>query len=262
MRCPCGVSVLWAGMRRTRRVMTHHDKVPRAVTIDNRPHPDCGPPSANPSPVFLVGFVAEAKIARRSGWPVTIGGGTSMGAARAVRRLIQGGATGLVSFGLAGGLDPALPPGTLVVPEAVIADGCNWRTDIALGECLGGTTGHVCLGLDRIVATAAEKHRLRHETGADLVDMESGAVAAIASAAGVPFAVLRAICDPADRTLPPAALIALDPAGHLAPARIAWSVVTSPAQAGALLVLARDAAAARRALRSRIAAMQPFVAVS
>jgi len=247
--------------------MTHHDKVPRAVTNDNPSYPaGVPPPSAKPSPpfsspVFLAGFVAEARIARRSGWPVGIGGGTTVGAAHIARRLIGGGATGLVSFGLAGGLDPALPAGTLVVPEAVIADGCDWRTDIALGARLGGTTGHVCLGTDRIVATAAEKHRLRRETGADLVDMESGAVAAIASAAGVPFAVLRAICDAADRTLPPAALIALDSEGRLAPARIAWSVLTSPAQVGALLALARDAAAARRALRSRIAAMQPVVVV-
>src|ERR1700677_530036 len=102
MRCPRCVSVRRAGVRRGRSVMKHHDKVPRAVTMGKRPRSDGGSPrGANPSPVFLVGFVAEAKIARRSGWPVTIGGGTSMGAARAVRRLIQGGATGLVSFGLA-----------------------------------------------------------------------------------------------------------------------------------------------------------------
>jgi adenosylhomocysteine nucleosidase len=242
--------------------MTHHDKVPRAVTNDNPSYPArVPPPSAKSSPVFLAGFVAEARIARRSGWPVGIGGGTTAGAAQTARQLIESGATGLVSFGLAGGLDPALPAGTLVVPRAVIADGSSWPTDAELSFRLGGTTAHMCLGLDRIVAFPAEKDRLWRETGAHLVDMESGAVAAIATAAGLPFAVLRAICDPADRTLPPVALIALNPAGRVSLGRIVWSVLTDPGQVGALFALARDAAAARRALRSRIAAMQPVAAI-
>jgi adenosylhomocysteine nucleosidase len=208
-----------------------------------------------PSPAFLAGFAAEAKIARRSGWPVAIGGGTTEGAAHAAKQLIEGGVTGLVRFGLAGGLDPALRPGTLVVPKAVLADGLVWWTDPVLGARLGGTTGHLCLGLGHIVASTAEKQRLRQETGASFVDMESGAVAAIAGAAGLPFAVLRAICDPADRALPPAALIALDAAGRIALSQVMRSVLTNPEQIAALVVLARDAAAARRALRSRIAAM-------
>jgi adenosylhomocysteine nucleosidase len=247
--------------------MTHHDKVPRAVTNENSsdparvPPPDAKSLPALSSPAFLAGFVAEARIARRSGWPVGIGGGTTAGAADTARQLIGGGATGLVSFGLAGGLDRALPAGTLVVPEAVIAEGRLWPTDADLSGRLGGTTAHVCLGLDRIVAFPSEKDRLWRETGAALVDMESGAVAAMASAAGLPFAVLRAICDPADRTLPPVALIALNPAGRLSLGRIAWSVLTNPGQVGALFALARDAAAARRALRSRIAAMQPVAAI-
>jgi adenosylhomocysteine nucleosidase len=209
------------------------------------------------SPAFLVGFAAEAGIARRSGCLVAIGGGTSDGAARAVRRLIDAGATGVISFGLAGGLDPALAAGTLVVADAVIGDGGLWRTDSELSARLGGMTGQSCLGLDRIVVSRAEKQRLGRETGASLVDMESGAVAAVAGAAGVPFAVLRAICDPAERTLPPAALVALDDAGRLTPARLAWSVLTHPGQVIALIALARDAAAARRSLRSRVDRIAP-----
>jgi adenosylhomocysteine nucleosidase len=200
---------------------------------------------------FLVGFAAEARVARLSGWQVAIGGGSTEGAARETRRLIDAGATGIVSFGLAGGLDPALPAGALIVPEAVAADGRIWSTDPGLTTRLGGTTGHLCLGLDRVVASAAEKQSLGRETGAALVDMESGAVATVASEMGVPFAVLRAICDPADRVLPPAALVALDSRGRLAAARLARSILTGPGQILALMALARDAAVARRALRSR-----------
>ena len=144
----------------------------------------------------------------------------------------------------------------LIVADAVVADGHKWPTDASLSAWLGGATGHLCLGLDHIAASPAEKRRLHADTGAAVVDMESGAVAAVAEAAGVPFAVLRAICDPADRTLPPAALVALDRAGRIAWARIAMSVLVNPGQIGALAGLAREAAAARRALRSRIAAIR------
>ena len=131
-----------------------------------------------------------------------------------------------------------------------------WPTDPSLNARLGGATGHRCLGVDYSVVSSLEKQRLGSETGAAVVDMESGAVAATASALGMPFAVLRAICDPAAMALPPAALVALDTAGRIAPAPLAWSILTHPRQIGALVALARDAAAARRALSSRITAMQ------
>jgi adenosylhomocysteine nucleosidase len=208
------------------------------------------------SPAFLVGFAAEAKIAQRLGWPVAIGGGSTAGAARAVRQLIDSGATGIVSFGLAGGLVPTLLPGMLIVANEVAAAGQIWSTDTALSARLGGVTGHRCLGWDRVVASPAEKQRLGRESGAAAVDMESGAVAEAAGALGVPFAVLRVICDPSDRGLPPATLVALDSAGRIALAPLAGSILSHPRQIGALLALARDAARARRALRSRITAMQ------
>jgi adenosylhomocysteine nucleosidase len=221
-----------------------------------------GHSAARKLPALLVGFAAEARVARLSGWQVAIGGGTTEGAERETRRLIDAGATGIVSFGLAGGLDPALPAGTLIVAEAVTANGRVWRTDPELNSRLGGTTGHLCLGLDRVVSSAAEKQHLGRETGASLVDMESGAVAAIASEAGIPFAVLRAICDPADRALPPAALVALDPKGRLTAARLAMSVLANPRQLWALMGLAWDAASARRALRSRAVLFDPLEMLS
>jgi adenosylhomocysteine nucleosidase len=208
-------------------------------------------------PALLVGFAAEARVARLSGWRVVIGGGTTDGAARVARHLIASGATGIVSFGLAGGLDPDLPAGTLIVAEAVSAEGQIWRTDPALSARLGGITGHLCLGMNRAVSSIEEKRYLSRETGASSVDMETGAVAAVASAAGVPFAVVRAICDPADRALPPAALVALTATGRVAASRLAMSILGKPGQIAELLGLARDAAIARRALRERAVYLAP-----
>jgi adenosylhomocysteine nucleosidase len=203
-------------------------------------------------PAFLVGFAAEARIARSLGWPVAIGGGTQGGAAFAARDLIRSGAEALISFGLAAGLDRAVRPGAIVVAESVISHDHRWLTDPSLNARLGGGTGHVCLGLDGIVASPDDKYRLGHETGAAIGDIESAAVAAAATAAKRPFAVLRAVCDPVERALPAAALIALDSSGRIAALRLARSVISRPGQIGALISLARDATLARRALRDRI----------
>lgn len=211
----------------------------------------------------VVGLAAEARIVRRLGWPVAVGGGTTAGAEHAAQRLVNQGAEALVSFGLAGGLDPVLRPGAVIVPSAVIARDERHATDPALSRALGGTTPNLVLGADAIVASVEEKRRLRDQTGAAAVDLESGAVARIAALRGLPFAVLRAICDPADGTLPPAAVAALDVRGALHVWRVLGSVAAQPQQIPALLALAAAAVAARRSLLGRVrllarAPPQPF----
>ncbi len=200
----------------------------------------------------VVGLAAEAVIARRLGWRVAIGGATAAGAQAAARRLIDEDIDALVSFGLAGGLDPALRPGTLIVPSEVIVGSTRHRTDPDLSRALGGATTHAVLGTAAIVASVAEKRNLRERTSAAAIDLESGAVACVAAARGMPFAVLRAICDPAERGLPPAALAALDARGAIRVWRVAASLVARPGQLPALLALAADAAAARRSLAARV----------
>ena len=81
-----------------------------------------------------------------------------------------------------------------------------------------------------------------------ILDLESGAVARIAQAYELPFVVVRAICDPAERDLPPAALVALDPDGEIGLLPVMRSLMRQPGQIIELLTLARDAALARRAL--------------
>ena len=90
------------------------------------------------------------------------------------------------------------------------------------------------------------------QTGAAAVDLESGAVAQIAVRNRLPFAVLRAICDPADRALPPS-----PSPRSTARAGCAWSamlaaILRHPGQVPALLALGQDAAAARAALLKQV----------
>jgi adenosylhomocysteine nucleosidase len=179
---------------------------------------------------------------------VAIGGGTGAGARKAALRLSAEGASALLSFGLAGGLDPALPAGAIVVPAAVVAGGARFPADTELCRWVGGPTLHLLLGAERIVVTPDEKKRLWEQTGCAAIDLESGAVAIAAAERRLPFAVLRVICDPAVRTLPPAALAGLDEWGRMAPSRVIRSLARQPGQLSSMLLLARDAAKARRSL--------------
>jgi adenosylhomocysteine nucleosidase len=214
-----------------------------------------GEGNAGVNTAIVVGLRAEALLARRLGVPVVVGGGTAAGAEAAARRAVAAGATALVSFGLAGGLDPDLRPGTLVVPAAVLCGDQSFAADPALMQWLGGATTHRLLADDMPATDAETKRRLWRATGAATLDLESGAVVRVATAHGLPFAALRVICDPAERDLPPAALAALDASGAIGLARVVRSVIGRPGQLPALLRLAADAAAARRALARRVAAI-------
>ncbi len=104
---------------------------------------------------------------------------------------------GVISFGLCGGLDPALAPGDLVVGTAVCFDGARIEADPAwaatLCARLSAATSGAFAASDRIVATARAKAALRDSAGAIAADMESHRVARAAALAGVPFAIVRAV---------------------------------------------------------------------
>jgi adenosylhomocysteine nucleosidase len=202
---------------------------------------------------IVVGLKAEARMARPLPGRIAIGGGDRAGAQRAAECLIERGVSGLVSFGLAGGLDPALRPGALVIAGAVLCGGRRFACDPELRQALGGFTGSpTVFGGLNILAEAAAKARLFAGTGAACVDLESGAVASAAHRHNLPFAVLRAVCDPAERDLPPAALIALNASGAIGLGRVMRSVLRNPGQIAALLQLSNDAKQARSALVNHI----------
>ncbi len=176
---------------------------------------------------------------------VAIGGGTYDGAVKAAEYLVGQGVTALISYGVAGGLDPALKPGALLsaaevmVGTEIIRANLN-PTGIAQVRILGAT---------EVVATVAEKAALWAKTGAACVDLESGAVALVARRHRLPFGVLRAICDPASRALPKAAITALKD-GEIQFAKVILSLLRAPWQLPALLQLGNDARRARNALQA------------
>ena len=196
---------------------------------------------------FVTGLTAEARIAAGCGGLARAGGGTPAGAEAAARQLIAQGATALVSFGLAGGLDPALRPGALIVPAEIVENGSVFPAHPALAARFGGLTPHRLLAGDVVVPDAAAKRAAR-TLDVHAVDLESGAVARVAMEHGLPFAVVRAVCDPAERDLPPAATVALDQKGAIGLMRVLGSLLRHPGQLSALMALGRDMARARKTL--------------
>ncbi|MDP2662927.1 MAG: 5'-methylthioadenosine/S-adenosylhomocysteine nucleosidase [Dehalococcoidia bacterium] len=141
-------------------------------------------------------------------------------ASQAARRLIeQDRVERLIVSGVAGGLVPESPLGTLVIPEAV----CAYRGKAEKGFIAQGPTGSDSVGPAYQVDTALWKAAadaspsrsaggllvsvkglvtspslldwFRQGLGATAVDMESAAVGEACAQAGVPFLVIRALSD-------------------------------------------------------------------
>jgi adenosylhomocysteine nucleosidase len=193
---------------------------------------------------LVVGLDQEAAIVSKWG-RVAIGGGTYAGALKAAEVLVELGVDALISFGVAGGLDPDLKPGTLLAAAEVLIDDKVLRATLIPP----GVRQARMLGAKTVATTIAEKALLWSETRAACVDLESGAVALVAQRHRLPFGALRAICDPASRALPPAATDALVD-GSIRIGRVLLSLLRDPGQLPALFRLAGDARLARLALQS------------
>lgn len=145
-----------------------------------------------------------------NGLSIAISGIGRERAHEAGKRLIDAGATALVSWGSAAALDCTLAPGTLLLPTEVIArTGTVFTVDIEwqrrlherLNNDLAIYTGAL-VESPRTLASAAEKSALAKRSGAAAADMESAALAALAHDMRIPFIVVRAIADGARVAVP------------------------------------------------------------
>lgn len=199
---------------------------------------------------FLVGMRSEARLL--AGRQVRCSGGRIVRARELARQLLDEGAEGLISFGIAGGLAPALATGSLVVATSVVAGERRFDADAGWRErlcaALPGAVVGIVAGSPGVVATADAKAALHTRHGAIAVDMESGAVAEACVRAGKPFAVLRAIADPAGRGIPALAMLGLGPDGETRALAVAAGLLRSPGDLPALIRLGRDTRAALAAL--------------
>ena len=212
----------------------------------------------DPRPILIVtGLVQEARIAAGPGMTVIC----SSSDPRQLRALLTvfdpSTIRGVISFGVAGGLDPSLKSGDVVVATEVVAGDARWLAGLALNEELianvamgrrrvvrGGLAG-----AEEVVAAQARKAALWIQTGASAVDMESHIAAAYADEAGLPFAALRVISDPAHRALPALARNALKPNGEIDLRKVLRGVARNPRALRALVSTGIDFNRALKSLR-------------
>jgi hopanoid-associated phosphorylase len=179
-------------------------------------------------------------------------------AAAGASALVGAGVGALLSFGLAGGLDPALRPGAVLLPAQILSpDGVpiataeSWRARLeqALAPQALVARGPL-LTSPRAIASIEAKSALFRQSGAVAVDMESYAIAQVALEAGLPFLAVRVIVDGAGDSLPHAVAAAADAAGELRLWRLLRALVGAPAELAPLLRLARRYRAASHSLKS------------
>ena len=222
--------------------------------------------------LIACGLQREANILRGLG-VIAIPGGGDAARLEALLEAQAAGAAMILSCGIAGALDPSLRAGDIVmdihppfVPSAAegratsAAPGTNGSWEDRLETTLPPAHHGTIIGQDHIAATAAEKAALYAATGALAVDMESHIAARVAARHGLPFMAIRTISDTATETLPPAALVGMNPDGSMALGKVLASLAANPGQILSLIRIGRNAEAAFRAL-SDVAAAIPALGV-
>jgi len=166
-------------------------------------------------------------------------------AAEATRRLLDVvRSERVIVSGIAGGIDPAIEVGTIVVPEIVLdlATGREFRPAPLTGVSSWGTiatSAELILDDERVAALV--------ERGVRAIDMETAGVAEVCEERGVPWSVVRVVSDrPQDCLVDSAVFDMLKPDGTTD----AWAalryVVTHPWRLSRLMRLARDSTAAAK----------------
>jgi adenosylhomocysteine nucleosidase len=196
---------------------------------------------------------------------------TGMGSAAAsagARALIDAGATALASWGMAGGLDPTLSAGAILLPTEVMgsdgklvntAQGWRDRLSCAVAPHAPVRSGRL-LSTPRAIGSVADKAALFQTTGAAAVDMESAAIGDVAEQNRLPFIAVRVVVDSAGDVLPRAVTAAADNEGHLQVWRLIGALALAPSEFAPLIRLARRYRAANRSLATiaRMGSLAPY----
>jgi len=153
-------------------------------------------------------------------------------AEKSIREFLAANSPELVlTCGFAGGFDPGLNIGDVVFDP--VAGSQQLATRLAAARAKPAK--FFCA--DRIATTVTEKQKLRTETGADVVEMESAAIQAVCAEKKVPCATVRVISDTALEGLPLDFNALAKPDKSMDFGKLAWAIARSPGKIGALMAL-------------------------
>lgn len=202
--------------------------------------------------VAATGLAFEARIAAGPGVRSVAGGVDAPRLEAALQLEVARGASGIISFGIAGALVPALAPGAWIVGRGVVTAAGYRRCDDAWTSTLAARLpgAHIAdlAATDKALIDPADKRALHAATSAMAVDTESAVAANVAAAHGLPFAAFRVIADPVHRRLPPAACVPLKAGGGVDIMAVVASLALTPAQLPLVVRTAIDARTALAAL--------------
>ena len=151
----------------------------------------------------------------------------------------------VLTCGFAGGLNPELEIGDVVYITGYAA------LDQRLTDA---DARHASFfGASRIATTVAEKKQLHATTGADVVEMESGAILAVCRESRIPCAMVRAISDTAGEDLPLDFNQLYRPDMSLDYGKLAWAVAKAPWKIGGLIQLHKKTSYAAQQLANVLA---------
>jgi adenosylhomocysteine nucleosidase len=139
----------------------------------------------------------------------------------------------VLTCGYAGALNPELALGQIVFDaDAAFPDASGL-------EKLGGRAVRF-VHSEKIVVTAVDKARLRAETGADAVEMESAIIRAACRDQGIPSATVRVISDTASQDMPLDFNALMTPDLKMSFLRLSAMIMRSPQRIPALWAFGRE----------------------
>jgi adenosylhomocysteine nucleosidase len=151
----------------------------------------------------------------------------------------------VLTCGFAGGLNPDLKLGDVLFETS---------DETLHTKLLGaGAQPLKIFCADRIATTVAEKKKLRAETGADAVEMESAAIHAVCRERGIPCATVRVISDTASEDLPLDFNALSKPDKNLDYGKLFLAIAKSPRKIGALMELQKKTKFAAKQLAEVLA---------
>ena len=144
----------------------------------------------------------------------------------------------LMTCGFAGGLKAELKVGD------VVFESLSSENDVFAGIrsklIAAGAREVKIFCADRIATTAADKKKLREETGAEAAEMESGAIQAVCGRQGIPCVTVRVISDTANEDLPLDFNQFLKEDKSMDMSKLMMAVAKAPWKMGALMELQRN----------------------